>query len=283
MGMLRALAQAGIMPDIVAGSSVGSLNGAVVADRSLPAAVELLEEIWLTLTRRDIFPGGWLSQAWQLAKTRNSLFPHDPLTDLTCRFLTVTDFEDLRLPFGALATELISHHGTLFNAGPIRPALLASAAIPGIYPPVEINGTLYVDGALSAHVPLQAAFQMGAASLVVLDAGDNCHRQRAPRHLAEIFTSTLTAAMRQRVMVEAPAFAQRMPLLYLPAPCSITHGLLNFEHTAELMEQAYELTAMFLETAAIPKPGVMAGTPHFHHDDPLWHGGGQRVLLASTV
>ena len=153
---------------------------------------------------------------------------------MTCRFLTVTDFEDLRLPFGALATELISHHGTLFNAGPIRPALLASAAIPGIYPPVEINGTLYVDGALSAHVPLQAAFQMGAASLVVLDAGDKCHRQRAPRHLGEMFASTMTAAMRQRVMVEAPAFAQKMPVLYLPSPCPITNGLLNFEHTADL-------------------------------------------------
>jgi hypothetical protein len=65
-------------------------------------------------------------------------------------------------------------------------------------------------------------------------------------------------------------------------PCPITRGMLNFEHTAELIAQAYELTAMFLETAAIPSPGDMTGTPHFHHDDPQWNGGGQRVLLAST-
>ena len=182
-----------------------------------------------------------------------------------------------------MATELISHHGTLFNAGPIRPAILASTAIPGIFPPVEINGTLYVDGALSAHVPIQAASQMGASSIVVLDAGDNCHRQRAPRHLGEIFASTLAAAMRQRVMVEAPALAQEMPVLYLPSPCPITRGLLNCDYTAELIEQAYELTALFLETAAVPHPGLMTGSPHFHHDDPRWHGDGQRVLLASTT
>jgi NTE family protein len=269
VGMLQALTAVNLHPDIIVGTSAGALNGAIVAERGLVAATKTLADLWRSFTRKDIFPGSRLAQARQLLSTRNSLFPNDQLSDLMCRMLNVSRFEELQLPFGALATELDTFHGTLFTAGNIRLALLASAAIPGVFPPVEINGKLFVDGALTANVPLRAAVTMGAASLVVLDAGEICHRLQTPRHVAEMFMATMQVAMRQRVQVEAPVVAEQLPVLYLPTPCPMSNSMLNFGESALLMAQAEQMSRQFLQTAVIPTPGQMSGAPHFHDNEPI--------------
>jgi NTE family protein len=84
--------------------------------------------LWHSLTRANVCPGGRLGQVRQLLTTRNSLFPNDRLSELVCRHLTVARFEQLKRPFGTLATDLQTLHGALFTAGELRPALLASAA-----------------------------------------------------------------------------------------------------------------------------------------------------------
>ncbi|RMF02250.1 MAG: patatin-like phospholipase family protein, partial [Chloroflexi bacterium] len=231
VGMLKALAEAGLHPDLVVGTSVGAINGAVIADRGLAEGARVLEEIWRGLSRRHIFPGNWLAQARRLLSTRISLFHQGELASLICRHLTTGHIEQLRLPFGALATDLLTDHGVLFTAGRIRPALLASSAIPGIYPPVKIGGRLYVDGGLTAHVPLRPALKLGATSIVVLDAGGNCHRPRPPRSITGMILASMNAILRQRVLVEAPAIAAEHPLLYLPTPCLMNMPVLGFEHT----------------------------------------------------
>jgi NTE family protein len=269
VGMLKALYKVGLQPGLVVGASVGALNGAVVAERPLGEAIEALEAIWCQLGREDVFPGNRISQVRHLIATRVSFFPNDGLAELCCRMLGATRFEQLRLPFGALATELLTNHGALFTEGELHPALLASTAIPGVYPPVEINEVLYVDGALTAHLPLSAAVQMGAASLVVLDAGETCHLSEPPRHAAEMFAASLNAALRQRVRVEAPAMAANYPVLYLPTPCPISRALLDFTRTPELIEQAEQISSLFLADAPIPVPGAMTGAPHFHGDTPM--------------
>jgi NTE family protein len=271
VGMLRALTAVNLQPDLIVGTSVGALNGAVVADHGLAAAVETLTGLWHSLTRANVFPGGRLGQVRQLLTTRNSLFANDHLSELVCHHLTVARFEQLKRPFGALATDLQTLHGALFTAGELRPALLASAAIPGVFPPVAIRGKLYVDGALTAHVPLRAAVEMGAASLVVLDAGEICHRRQTPRHVAEIFMAAMQATMRQRVRVETPVMAQQYPLLYLPTPCPAASSILDFSQSNRLIAQAEEMALDFLATAVVPTPGQMSGAPHFHDDQPMIH------------
>lgn len=269
VGMLQALATVKLQPDIVVGTSAGALNGAMVAQQGLDRAVETLTALWKSFTREDIFPGGRLAQARQLLATRNSLFPNNQLSELMCRMMDDSHIEELQLPFGALATELDTFHGALFTSGDLRLALLASAAIPGVFPPVEINGKMYVDGALTAHVPLRAAMAMGAASLVVLDAGEICHHRRTPRHVADMFLATMQVAMRQRVQVEAPVVAQQLPVLYLPTPCPISTSTLDFSESERLMREAAQMALGFLETAVVPTPGNMCGAPHFHDDEPM--------------
>ncbi|MFQ5576136.1 MAG: patatin-like phospholipase family protein [Anaerolineae bacterium] len=268
VGMLKALAEVGLRPDIVVGASVGAINGAVIADRGLDEGARRLEQIWHNLSRGHIFPGNLLSQLRRLVTTRISLFRQDELAGLICRTLSVPQIEQFRLPFGALATELLTDHGVLFTAGRTRPALLASSAIPGVYPPVKIDGKLYVDGGLTAHVPLRPAVDMGAASIVVLDAGGNCHRQTPPRRMSNLVIHSMNAILRQRVLLEAPAVAAERPVLYLPTPCLVNQSILGFEHSAQLIEQSAALSRAFLAEAPLPRPGAMSGGPHFHKNPP---------------
>lgn len=269
VGMLQALTAVHLHPDIVVGTSAGSLNGAVIAEQGLPVATDTLTRLWHNFTREDFFPGGWVSQVKQLMATRNSLFPNNRLAALISQVSHVTCIEEMPIPFGALATALDTFHGVLFTAGNLQLALMASAAIPGIYPPVEIQNRLFVDGALTAHVPLKAALLMGAKSLVVLDAGEICHQKRTPRHSAELLLATMHVAMRQRVRVEAPAIAQQVPVLYLPTPCPISTAVLDFSESRQLIDQARQMAADFLADAPVPVPGKMSGAPHFHNHEPV--------------
>jgi len=266
-GMLLALRDAGIAPDLVVGSSVGALNASVVADYGLERGADILAETWAGISRDDVFPGGILSQAWCLVRTRMNLFPNDRLSELICNWLNVDCFKELRMPLGVLATELISHRGVLFNCGPLRPALMASTAIPGIYPPIEIDGVEYIDGGFTANVPLSAALQMGARSIVVLDVGGSCTPTRRPRHIADMLLAVIQASLRTRVLVEAPTVATDVPVLYLPSPC-LEHGqIMDFDSSALLIAEAEREASAFLATCATPQPGQMVGEPHFHYEE----------------
>lgn len=139
VGMLKALHEVGLNPDLITGTSVGALNGAVIADKGLSDGIHALESLWCQLTREDIFPGNRMVQIRTLLSKRTHLFSNDRLAELGCQMLNATTFDQLHLPLGVLATELLTNHGALFIEGNLHPALLASAAIPGIYPPVEID------------------------------------------------------------------------------------------------------------------------------------------------
>jgi NTE family protein len=269
VGMLKALRDVGLYPDLIVGTSAGALNGSVIADFGLDEGVDRLDTMWQYLSREDIFPGGRIAQARHLLSHRTSLVPNDRLVELGCRMLKATKYEALQLPFGVLATELLTNHGALFTTGDLHRTLLASSAIPGVFPPVEINGVLYVDGALTAYVPMAAAVRMGAGSLVVLDAGGACHRERPPHHVAEMFLATMNAAFRQRVRVEAVKIANERPILYLPTLCSASKALLDFSHSQEFMDQAFSTVRTFLTDAPVPEPGSMCGAPHHHDNAPV--------------
>ena len=139
VGMLQALGERKIVPGIVAGSPVGSLNGAVVAADPKGAA-NRLSHLWARLTRGDVFPGGLLAQARTLQRTRTHLFPSTGLAAVITRFLGADiTFADLTLPFAAVAMDSATALPHDLREGPLLPALLASTAIPGIFAPVQLG------------------------------------------------------------------------------------------------------------------------------------------------
>lgn len=264
VGMLRALAAVGMEPDLVVGTSVGSLNGVVVAQHAtLDPAVDRLDHIWRGLERHDVLPGGPIAQATSILRTGH-LHPRRGLVRLIRRSLDVRTFADLVRPFTVVASDVLTGHVRWFSSGEVLQPLLAATAIPGVFPPVVIEGRHYWDAGSVANVPLNAAVAAGAASIVVLDAGDVCHLDEPPRGIPDALLTSVMTAMRQRVLIEAPAVAEHLPVLYLPRPCTHNRSLLDFGSSAELIDPTEEVVAEFLRTAEQPRRGHLVGAPHNH-------------------
>lgn len=260
VGMLQALTEQGLIPDLVVGSSVGALNGAVVGLDPRGAA-NRLRRIWPKITRQMVFPGGPLAQARTLRQGRTHLFPNTGLRAvITGYFHADLTFAELALPFGAVTMDVATTAPHVLRDGPLVPALLASAAIPGIFPAVNVDGRQLYDGGVVANVPVTQALAMGAQSLVVLDAAFPGRLPTAPATLAEALLFTAIVSMRVQAALEAPIAAARVPVVYLPGPAIHRVSPLQFHHTAMLIEGAYQAARPFLERLEIHGPGLY-GSP----------------------
>jgi NTE family protein len=261
VGMLQALSEHDIAPDLVAGTSVGSLNGAALA-LDPTAAANRLSHAWARMTTAQIFPGGVLAQARTLQHTKTHLFPNTGLAAVIEEFLGGPDrsFEDLAVPFTAVTMDVATGRAHPIRHGPLRPALLASAAVPGIYPRVDHEGRRLYDGGIVANVPMRIAVDMGARSLVVLDCAFPGQLPTPGDSFAEIMLFTAMVAMRTQAVYEAPLVANDVPVVYLPGPAPRPINPIDFSHSDELIEAAYEVTRTFLHSLTITGPGLY-GSP----------------------
>jgi len=129
VGMLRALLEHGIVPDVVVGTSAGALNGAAVAYAPNLTGIAQLEAVWLSLTAAGIFPGGRLSRAWNVVRRGTHLFGDEGLDSLIDRATPARSFADLGVPLRVIATDLDTGEEVVLARGPLKPALLASSAL----------------------------------------------------------------------------------------------------------------------------------------------------------
>jgi NTE family protein len=256
VGMLRALTEAGVAPDLVVGTSVGSLNAAVLA-LSGEDALARLRGIWAHMTRDEAFPGGVLSRVRTLTQSKTHLFPNTGLTKIIDEHVGAgRRFEDLALPLGVVTTQVDTAEPLLIRSGPLLAPLLASCAIPGIFPPVEHEGRLLYDGGLVANVPMRQALSMGARSLVVLDCAFPGKLPSAPRTFAEVMMFTAMISMRNQAVLEAPVAAAQVPVVYLPGPAPVRVNPLDFGHTDALADEAYGAAAEFLDGISVTGAGL---------------------------
>jgi NTE family protein len=260
VGMLQALAEWDVPPDVVAGSSVGSLNGSVLALDPRGAA-HRLSHLWARLTRDQVFPGGLLAQARTLQHTRTHLFPSTGLAAVIADFIGAErTFAELTLPFAVVTTDIATARPHVLRDGPLLPALLASAAIPGIFAPAELGPLRLYDGGLVANVPMRQAVAMGARSLVVLDCNFPGNIPEVSGSMAEVLFYTVTVTMRTQAILEAPLVAADVPVVYLHGPEPLRVSPLDFRHTGALIETAYEAARAFLDELDVTGPGLY-GSP----------------------
>src|SRR5579864_7744640 len=231
VGMLEALAERGIVPDIVVGTSVGAINGAMVA-LDPQGAAHRLAHMWSQFDSQQVFPHGLLRSAFGFRTHPTHVYTGDGLAGVLAGSIPHhMTFEDLRIPFSVVATEVATGDPATFTEGPLLPALLASSAIPGIFPPVCIDGRLLYDGGIVANVPVVPAAAGGARSIVILDCLFPGHPPIAPNSIAEAMFFAATAAARQQTASAIAALAPDLPILYLPGPAPIAVSPLNFIHT----------------------------------------------------
>ncbi len=187
VGMIYALIERGIRPGMIVGTSVGAINGAFLASRANLGGIDEIARFWASLRRRDVFGLGIFPLALGLVRQRRYLFDSGPMRRVLESFLGFDRLEEAPIPFAVVATALGTGEPVLLESGDAVTALLASAAIPRVLPPVEIDGRLLVDGAAAADVPLCQAVSLGARNLYVLPtARPQVARllEQAPEHRA---------------------------------------------------------------------------------------------------
>lgn len=255
VGMLRALSEAQISPDAVVGTSVGALNGAILAAHPRDA-VERLSQVWTQMQRADVFPGSIIGSAWRLTTTRSHAVRARGLRDIAARTLRASTFAELELPFAAVTLDLTSGSTRVLTQGDLVQALLASAAIPGVFPVVDLDGHHLVDGGVVANVPLsQSRVFPDVGSLVVLDC--TLAPEPGPQpHVGDVLGATTRIQMRAQVEAALPAVASEVPVVYLPAPTPRTVSPFDFDQSDALIKEAYDLARTFIDATSVEGPGL---------------------------
>lgn len=242
VGMLKALQSEGVVADLVVGSSVGAINAAYFAAAPDREGIARLERIWLELRRSDIFPFSPADTLLGLIGRRDYLMPPRQLQRLIASRLPYRLLEDAALPCHVVATDVLTGKEVILSSGEALPALLASAAIPAVFPTVSIGGQALMDGGIASNTPISAAVTLGASRVLVLPTGTPC-ALKAPPHgaLATALHAVNLLAMRQ-LLADVDRFASRCELIVLPPLCPLAVNTYDFSHSAELIERA-ELAA----------------------------------------
>ncbi|MFW3170828.1 patatin-like phospholipase family protein [Geodermatophilus sp. CPCC 206100] len=217
VGMLQALFERGIRPDLVVGTSVGAINGALIAADPTPSAVDRLRAVWEELASQRIFAGSVLARVGTLVRTRTHLHPREPLRDLLAAHLPVQSFAELRVPFQCVAASIERAAEQWFAEGPLLDAVLASCAVPGLLPPVELGGEHYLDGGLVHSIPVGRAVALGAETIYVLHVGRIDRPLQPPTRPWEVALVAFEIARRHRFAADLAALPPDVTLHVLPS------------------------------------------------------------------
>jgi NTE family protein len=171
VGMLRALADAGVRPDLVLGTSIGAVNGVAIAADPGADGVAHLRSLWTEVDHSGVFGGSLVDRIRHLARTRTSLHSNEPLRRLLERALDVRRFDELAVPFQCVAACIETADAHWFADGDLVPAVLASCAVPGLLPAVRIGDRHYLDGGIVESIPVRRALELGATEVFVLQVG----------------------------------------------------------------------------------------------------------------
>ncbi|MFM7063342.1 MAG: patatin-like phospholipase family protein [Actinomycetes bacterium] len=255
VGMLRALAEAGIVPDVVVGCSVGSLNGAAFAGAPTVAGVRRLEDHWRTTTSFTIMPASRIPPAVNLVRKGESIHSSDGLRQNLQEILGgYRTFEDLALPFHCVATDVEAANGAWFSEGELLPAVLASAALPAVYPPVTIDGRRYIDGGVVDNVPIGRAVELGCTTVYVLHVGPHGRPDVEIRRPLDAALLAYWIARNHRFARDLATLPAGVEAVVLPTGVRPDIRYDDFSQTPELVAQGYALTSTFLAERALAAP-----------------------------
>jgi NTE family protein len=248
VGMLQALTARGVAPDLLVGTSAGALNAAYVAGHGVSgAALDDLEAIWSSLQRRDVFPLQPARLGAAALGRAPSLCPNGGLRCLIRENLAFERLEDADIPVHVVATDFGSGQEVLLSGGDPVDAVLASAAIPAVFPSVRIAGRDLIDGGVADNAAVSQAVALGADVVYVLPTGYACALARPPTTPLASALQALTLLIEQRLILEVGHFAQHVDIRVLPPLCPLSVSSADFRHGALLVERARNATGRWLD------------------------------------
>jgi NTE family protein len=237
--MLRALYERGLRPDLLVGTSAGAMNAAFAATRgpTVDAAAEL-ETVWRGLTRWRVFPPDPLAAGLGLLGARCHAVPSGSLRRLVTDHLEIDRLEDAPVALHVVTTDVLSGEEVLLSEGCAVDAVLASAAIPGVFAPVEVNGRLLMDGGVTNNTPISHAVALGADRVIVLPAMGAERLTRPPRGAIGATVSAMCRAIGRRLAEDLERYGDLVELTVLPSPHRCVIQPTDFSRADELIAEA---------------------------------------------
>jgi NTE family protein len=254
VGMMRALIEARVRPDLVLGTSIGAMNGAVLAALPGAEAPDRLDEMWRSSDAQEVFNAGPVRRLRELVRTGVALHSADALRRALSAVLGDARIEDLPLRFQCCAASVEDAAEHWFDRGPVVDAVLASSAVPGLLPPAVVDGRHYLDGGLVNSIPLGRAIQLGADRVFVLQVGRIDQPLHAPRRPWEVGLVAFEIARRHRYARDLADAPDAVEVHVLPtgdggAPPWNSRAALRYRDmgaSAHRIEAAYQASTDYL-------------------------------------
>ena len=255
VGMVRALLERGIRPDEIVGCSAGALNAAALAADPTLSGATRLERIWSSLGRTGVGPSTLFSHLRLFRSRSQGLSSNAGLRRLIAEYVPFSTFEEAIVPFHVVAANLDTGRERWFSSGPLMEPVLASAALPAVFPPVVIGGERYIDGAVVNNVPISKAVQLGAERIFVLHVGNFDRPRPTPRRPIDVLLQSFSISRNCRFLADSERPPPGVEMVILPGvdPGALRYN--DFAQSSVLIERGYETTMGFLEGMPIRAGG----------------------------
>jgi NTE family protein len=266
VGMLESLVEAGVRADLVVGSSAGAVNAAYFAGRPDRAGVRALRDIWVNLRARDVFPFSPIGGLLGALALRDHMVDPGPFQRLVTRNLPYRRLEDAAVPVHVVAANVLTGREVLLSKGNAVKAVMASAAIPGVFPPVEIDGTYYFDGSVASNTPVSAALGLGAERIIVMPTGYSCEMKQIPTSAIAMALHGINVLVARQLVVDVERFMDRVEIRVIPPLCPVATQPFDFSDAAVLIDRAAAATRAWLARGGLEHTGIPYELPPHTHE-----------------
>jgi len=252
VGVIHALFEAGVeAPAAIVGTSVGALNGASIAAFPSLAGTMMLREVWLSRQAAAVFEAHPLGVIMSgLRRDFLSVMPQQNVRNLIDRAQALTGistFEQLRTPLAVVATDMNAGKPAVFRSGDLAQALLASTAIPGVFPSVRIDDREHVDGGVVENTPLDIAVDDGAREIVAISLMAGGEYEQAPASWPELIARTLQLSLHHHMLSDYERLRERARIVVLcPITAPTATWVMKRQHVEAVMDAARKSTGELL-------------------------------------
>ncbi|MBL7498075.1 patatin-like phospholipase family protein [Frankia sp. CN7] len=257
IGMLRALTEAGVVPDLVVGASAGALNAVAYASDPTAVGIERVADIWASLRRKDVAPLSLRGLVGGLVGRQDGLTSSTGLRHLLESGLVVPRLEQTIIPAHVVTTDLETGCPVVLSSGDAVEALLATSAYPGVFPPVTVGSRRLIDGGVSADTPVRQAESLGATTTYVLPSVGPTVGGATPELVPRGAFALALRAVNQILgnAARADMSVARGTVYLLPTPSTATVNPFDFRGTRTLIAAGYRLTRAWLRDP-VPVPAL---------------------------
>ncbi len=255
--MAKALSETDVRPDMVFGTSIGAVNGAVLASGDFGEMAEQLERGWRGLASTGVLRERMSGRIANMVRHGTHLHSSDGLRELLNDWLPYRTFEDLELPFECSAACIETSSEAWFETGPLIEPVMASCAVPTLLPPVAVDGLHYIDGGVVNSIPISRAIEKGATTIYVMHVGNIDTPLKLPRQPWDIAFVSFEISRRHRFHRDMATLPPGVTVHVLPTGDSPRQkyndiAKLRYNHRdtiASRLDAAYRASVEYLASA----------------------------------